>query len=438
MPFSVKQYLPHSLFGRAITILIVPLVVVQLVAGYVFYDRVWETVTRRLSNAVAGEIGTVVQVMARQPDSDSRYWITSVAGELNGLQFILEDGAILTNRHPGVGTGILERLLVNALNERVKRPFRLDVWSQERDVLIDIQLSEGVLAVRVPRERLFTTNTYVFVLWMVGSSLILFAVASIFMRNQVRPIEQLAEASEEFGKGRDVPDFKPYGATEVRRAAAAFIIMRERITRFIAQRTEMLAGVSHDLRTPLTRMKLELAMLGDAPSVTGLKSDVADMARMVESYLAFVRGEGEEQTEPTDIGKMLDEIVVTARREGNSVALETEGDLTLPLRPHAMKRSLNNLIANAMRHAAQVAITAGRRGRAVEIVIDDDGPGIPPEARDDVFKPFFRLDPARNPQTGGVGLGLTIARDVVSGHGGSIQLDTSPLGGLRARIKLPV
>jgi two-component system osmolarity sensor histidine kinase EnvZ len=438
MPFSVKQYLPHSLFGRAITILIVPLVVVQLVAGYVFYDRVWETVTRRLSNAVAGEIGTVVQVMARHPDSDSRYWITSVAGELNGLQFILEDGAILTNRHPGVGTGILERLLVNALNERVKRPFRLDVWSQERDVLIDIQLSEGVLAVRVPRERLFTTNTYVFVLWMVGSSLILFAVASIFMRNQVRPIEQLAEASEEFGKGRDVPDFKPYGATEVRRAAAAFIIMRERITRFIAQRTEMLAGVSHDLRTPLTRMKLELAMLGDAPSVTGLKSDVADMARMVESYLAFVRGEGEEQTEPTDIGKMLDEIVVTARREGNSVALETEGDLTLPLRPHAMKRSLNNLIANAMRHAAQVAITAGRRGRAVEIVIDDDGPGIPPEARDDVFKPFFRLDPARNPQTGGVGLGLTIARDVVSGHGGSIQLDTSPLGGLRARIKLPV
>lgn len=283
MPFSIKQHLPHSLFGRAITILIVPLVVVQLVAAYVFYDRVWETVTRRLSNAVAGEIGTVVQVMARYPDPESRYWITTVSGELNSLQFVIEDGAILTNRHPGVGTGILERLLVNALNERVRRPYHLDVWGHERDVQIDIQLSNGVLAVRVPRERLFTTNTYVFVLWMVGSSLILFAVASIFMRNQVRPIEQLAAAAEEFGKGRDVPDFKPYGATEVRRAAAAFIIMRERIRRFIAQRTEMLAGVSHDLRTPLTRMKLELAMLGDAPSVAGLKSDVADMARMVEA-----------------------------------------------------------------------------------------------------------------------------------------------------------
>jgi two-component system, OmpR family, osmolarity sensor histidine kinase EnvZ len=436
--FSIKRYLPHSLFGRAIVILIVPLVVVQLVAAYVFYDRVWETVTRRLSNAVAGELATVVQVMARHPDPESRAWITSTAGELNGLQLSVQAGGILTNEHPGVGSGILERLLVNALNERVRRPFRLDVWSHERDVQIDIQVPEGVLEVRVPRERLFTTNTYVFVLWMVGSSLILFAIASAFMRNQVRPIEQLAAAAEEFGKGRDVPEFKPYGATEVRRAAAAFIVMRERIRRFIAQRTEMLAGVSHDLRTPLTRMKLELAMLPDGPSIGGLKSDVSDMQRMVESYLAFVRGEGEEQPEPTDIGKILDDIAVTARRQGNSVSLEMEGDLTLPLRPHAMKRSLNNLIVNATRHGAQVAINAARRGRAVEVVIDDDGPGIPPDAREDVFKPFYRLDPSRNPATGGVGLGLTIARDVVSGHGGSIQLDASPLGGLRARIKLPV
>jgi two-component system osmolarity sensor histidine kinase EnvZ len=377
-------------------------------------------------------------VISRYPDLESRHWIFDTAGSLNGLQFYLDERAILSNQHPGVGSGILERLLVNALNERVRRPYRLDVWSDDKDVQIDVQLPEGVLLVRVPRERLFTTTTYVFVLWMVGSSLILFAVASAFMRNQVRPIEQLAAAAEQFGKGRDVPEFKPYGATEVRRAAAAFVVMRERIRRFIAQRTEMLAGVSHDLRTPLTRMKLELAMLGDHSSVAGLKSDVADMARMVESYLAFVRGEGEEQTEPTDLAGLLDDIATAARRDGNSVALATEGDLTLPLRPHAMKRSLNNLVINATRHAAQVAISAARRGRAVEVVIDDDGPGIPPEAREDVFKPFFRLDASRNPATGGVGLGLTIARDVVSSHGGSIQLDNSPMGGLRARIKLPV
>lgn len=438
MAFSLKNYLPHSLFGRAILILVTPLVVVQLVAAFVFYDRVWDVVTRRLTTAVAGEIGMVVQLVGRYPDPATRNWIFETVANESELRFNLKPNAILANDGPAVGNGILERLLVNALTERVRRPFRINVWGDPADVLIDVQLPDGVLFVRTPRGRLFTTTSYVFILWMVGSSFILFAIASVFMRNQVRPIQQLASASEEFGKGRDTPDFKPYGAAEVRRAAAAFVIMRERIRRFIAQRTEMLAGVSHDLRTPLTRMKLELAMLGDTPSVAGLKTDVADMERMVESYLAFVRGEGEEQTEATDLAKVLEDIAATAQRDGNSVSLTMVGDLTLPLRPQAIKRSLTNLIANATRHAAQVAIAAERHNRAVEVVIDDDGPGIPEQARDDVFKPFYRLDPSRNPDTGGVGLGLTIARDVVSGHGGSIQLDTSPLGGLRARIRLPV
>ncbi|HEX9463262.1 MAG TPA: ATP-binding protein [Alphaproteobacteria bacterium] len=438
MTFSLKDYLPHSLFGRAIIILVTPLIIVQGVAAFVFYDRVWEVVTRRLSTGVAGEIGVVVQLIGRYPDAATRSWIFETFSAHTNLRFNLQPDAILPTAGPQVGSGILERLLVNALNERVRRPFRLNVWGDPRDVLIDVQLPEGVLFVRTPRERLFTTTSYVFILWMVGSSLILFAIASAFMRNQVRPIQQLATAAEEFGKGRDVAEFKPYGAVEVRRAAAAFVIMRERIRRFVAQRTEMLAGVSHDLRTPLTRMKLELAMLGDNPSVGGLKTDVADMERMVESYLAFVRGEGEEQTERTDLGKVLEDIATTAQRDGNSVSLRTDGDLKLQLRPHAIKRSLTNLVANATRHAAQVTISAERRGPAIEVMIDDDGPGIPPEAREEVFRPFYRLDPSRNPATGGVGLGLTIARDVVSSHGGSIQLDSSPMGGLRARIRLPV
>jgi two-component system osmolarity sensor histidine kinase EnvZ len=438
MNLSFKRYLPHSLFGRAILILVMPLIIVQCVAAFVFYDRVWDTVTRRLAAAVAGEIGMMVQLIGRYPDPATRTWLFENASAQMTVRFTLQENGILANAGPQVGSGILERTLVNALNERVRRPFRLDVWTDPRDVQIDIQLPEGVLFVRTPRERLFTTTTYVFILWMVGSSLILFAIASAFMRNQVRPIRQLAIAAEEFGKGRDVLDFKPYGATEVRRAAAAFVVMRERIRRFIAQRTDMLAGVSHDLRTPLTRMKLELAMLSDNPSVAGLKTDVSDMERMVESYLAFVRGEGEEQTEQTDLAKLLEDIAVGARREGHSVSLTAESDLTLPLRQHAIKRCLINLVANATRHAAQVAITAGRRGQAIEVLIDDDGPGIPPEQREEVFKPFYRLDPSRNPATGGVGLGLTIARDVVSGHGGSVQLDNSPLGGLRARIRLPV
>ncbi|MBI3708386.1 MAG: HAMP domain-containing protein [Proteobacteria bacterium] len=434
----LKRLLPQTLFARALLIIVTPLVLVQLVAAFIFYDRVWDTVTRRLAGAMAGDVATIVQQLARYPGKVDRDGIFATALAATGIQASLEEGAILAQTGPEIGSGILEPILIAALKDRVRRPFLLDVWSHPREVGISVQLPDGVLRLRAQRERLFTSTVYIFLMWMVGSSLIFFAIASVFMRNQVRPIRNLARAADEFGKGRDVPDFHPWGAAEVRQAAAAFIVMRERIRRFLIQRTEMLAGVSHDLRTPLTRMKLELALLGDGPSVAGLKSDVADMERMVESYLAFVRGEGEEQAEPTDLGGLLTEITDAACRAGNSVTLATDGDLSIPLRPQAMKRSLNNLVANATRHAAQVSVHAARRGRRIDITIDDDGPGIPPESREEVFRPFFRLDPARSTATGGVGLGLTIARDVVRSHGGDIQLAESPMGGLRAHIQIPV
>jgi two-component system osmolarity sensor histidine kinase EnvZ len=258
------------------------------------------------------------------------------------------------------------------------------------------------------------------------------------MRNQVKPIRRLAQAADSFGKGRDVADFKPEGATEVRQAAAAFLQMRNRIKRQIRQRTEILAGVSHDLRTPLTRMKLQLAMLGETPEAENLESDVAAMERMVEGYLAFARGEGVEQPQPTEVSGLLRDVVAQMRRDGGVVDLHVEQAMTLPLRPETMRRCLSNLIANAQRHGEHVSVRAGPRDRAVEITIDDDGPGIPPEMRREVFKPFFRLESSRNPETGGVGLGLTIARDVVRNHGGDLVLEDAPGGGLRARIWLPV
>jgi two-component system osmolarity sensor histidine kinase EnvZ len=431
--------MPRSLFGRALIIIVAPLVLVQLVAGFVFYDRVWETVTRRLAAGLAGDVGVAVQFMAHYPERDDREWMGFTASMTTGLDTQFEPGAILPHIGPETGSGILERLLVNALNERVRRPFFLDVWSHPREVMIDVQLPDGVLHVRAQRERVFTSTVYIYLMWIVGSSLIFLAIASVFMRNQVRPIRRLAEAAEEFGKGRDVSDFRPAGAAEVRQAAAAFIVMRERIRRFLQQRTEMLAGISHDLRTPLTRMKLELAMFGDShPSVPGLKSDVSDMERMVDSYLAFVRGEGEELPVPIDLGRLIGDIAAARRREGDAVELETDGDLVVPLRPQAAKRCFDNLIANAVRHGTKVEIKAARRGRSVEITIDDNGPGIPAHAREDVFKPFYRLDASRNVATGGVGLGLTIARDFVRGHGGDVTLSDSPLKGLRVRIKLPV
>jgi len=274
---------------------------------------------------------------------------------------------------------------------------------------------------------------------MVGTSLVLVAIAIYFLRRQVGPMRRLAHAAESFGKGIQVIDFKPQGAAEVRQAARAFLLMRERIQRQISQRTEMLAGVSHDLRTPLTRMKLQIAMTPETELVAALKADVADMERMVEGYLAFARGEGSERPVDTDLGALLDEVVDGARRHGAMITMDGDANgLHLTVRRDAIKRALTNLTDNAARHGERIRLAVGRTDDMVEIAIDDDGPGIPAEQRDSVFKPFFRLDSSRNPDTGGVGLGLTIARDVVRNHGGDLVLGESPLGGLRAAARLPL
>jgi two-component system osmolarity sensor histidine kinase EnvZ len=324
------------------------------------------------------------------------------------------------------------------LDETINKPHRIDAESDSDFVDLQIQLSKGVLYVTVPRKRLFSTSTYVFVMMMVGTSLLLFGVAMVFMRNQVRPIRRLAQAADDFGKGRDSPRFKPEGATEVRRAAAAFISMRNRIKRQIQQRTDMLAGVSHDLRTPLTRMKLQLEMMGADSGVTDLKTDVSDMEHMLEEYLAFVSGEGGEKVKQTNLGEMLDEITTQARRKGGKIDLHCESEISFAMKANALKRALTNFVDNAVRYGGNTTIRAGQRGEMAEIVIDDDGPGIPEDKRDEVFKPFVRLDASRNSETGGVGLGMTIARDAIRSHGGEVVLEDAPGGGLRVRVSLPI
>jgi two-component system osmolarity sensor histidine kinase EnvZ len=264
-----------------------------------------------------------------------------------------------------------------------------------------------------------------------------FALATRFLRNQVRSLRRLANAAEAFGKGRDVPHFKPEGAIEVRQAAAAFLIMRERIQRQISQRTEMLAGVSHDLRTPLTRMKLELELLGDAEEAQGLRADVAEMQQMLEGYLAFARGEGNEQPAVADLMEFLGDVVATARRDGTEISLIGPSELHLPIRRDAFRRCVMNLVGNASRYGGHVWVTVMPTRGGVEVMIDDDGPGIPEALREAVFRPFYRLESSRNLETGGVGLGLTIARDIMLSHGGDLRLETSPQGGLRAHLILP-
>ncbi|MFM9843845.1 MAG: ATP-binding protein [Dongiaceae bacterium] len=434
----LKNILPRSLLGRSVMIIVTPLILLQLVTTSVFYDSHWDTVTKRLARGVAGDIAAMISMM--EQDGSGAGWprLFQMAQESMQLKMAFEPDARLPDVSFTLRETLVDRNLGTALAELVKRPFLIDTRSLETEVEIHVQMDNGVLQIVAPRRRLFSSTTYVVILWMVGTSLALFTVAALFMRSQVRPIRRLAAAAEAFGKGRDSDEFTVEGASEVRQAGNAFTVMRDRIRRQISQRTDMLAGVSHDLRTPLTRMKLALAMMGSGPEVSDLKADVAEMERMVGGYLTFVRGAGREATAPIDLGELLQDVAATARREGAEITLEIAEYLEATVRPEAMRRALVNLVGNAQRYARNIRVSGRRRAEAIEIIIDDDGPGVPADKREEVFRPFYRLEESRNPETGGIGLGLTIARDVVRGHGGDVILADSPMGGLRVILRLPV
>lgn len=436
MRLPLKRFLPRSLLGRTLLIVLVPLIVVQAVAMQIFYGTHLNLVSRRLSAAVTGEIVTTVALLERNPDEASRAWTVRNAWDsFETRMTLLPSGplpprvrpGLLTPRNNGVEAG---------LRDRLGHKFTVDWESDPQSVLITVALPDANLRIEAPRKRLFAATFSVFILWLVGSSLLVFAIATLFVRNQVRSIRRLARAVEAFGLGREVGPLKPEGAAEVRQAASAFNRMQERVSRFLAQRTEMLAGVSHDLRTPLTRLRLALAMMpqdeATAQDISDMTGDIAEMERLVEAYLAFARGEGSEKAEPVDLGALLADLVVAARRAGRMVALDAEPELVVLLRPGAFRRAVTNLIDNAGRHASHVAVRAWRQDeRFVEVTVDDDGPGIPAERREAAFKPF-------ESGTGSTGLGLTIARDIVRAHGGELTLEESPMGGLRARIQVQV
>jgi len=433
--------LPRGLLGRSLLLIIAPVVLLQAVTTYAFYERHWDAVTKWLARGVVGEISYAIDELAvRTTPADQQRLFDQMARHMQ-IAVTLDRGQQLAAyaAPPQSVYSLLDRILSRVIEERIGRPYHLDSQRDDDQVEIRVQLEEGVLRAMTREKRLYSATTYVFLAWMFGSAFVLVTIAILFLRSQILPIRDLAKAADNFGKGRDVADFRPRGAREIRRAGNAFLIMKNRILRQIQQRTEMLAGVSHDLRTPLTRMKLQLAMLGDSEDIHDLKRDVSEMERMVQAYLAFARGQDGEAATPTDLSLLLAEVVTDAGRKGEKVQLKTEPMIRLPLRPVAFRRCLNNLIDNATRHATTVAITARKLPDAVVLTVDDDGPGIPENRREDVFRPFRRLDEARNQDDGGgVGLGLTIARDVVRGHGGEIQLLDSPQGGLRVLIRIPV
>jgi two-component system osmolarity sensor histidine kinase EnvZ len=433
---SLKRFMPRGLLGRTLLIMLVPLIVVQAIALQLFYGNHLSVVSRRLSDAIAGEIAYTVALLHQTNDPADREWVLQMAREEFLLGIKLEPGAVLERRKQTNILGPMDDDLAAALRQKFNVPFTMDWTSDPTLVLIRLQLPDGVLDVQAPRKRLAIGTLFLFVGWVVGSALLLFGIAALFMRNQVRAIRRLARSAEAFGMGRDVPMIRPEGASEVRQAATAFNRMQDRIRRFLSQRTEMLAGVSHDLRTPLTRMRLALAML---PRTDELRQDVAEMTadveemdRMIGGYLAFARGEGIEQAEPVNLSSILDDVAAGARRAGTVLDLDVPPDLIVKLRGDAVRRAITNLVDNARRHARHVALGAVAQGRAVLVTVDDDGPGIPADKRESVFRPF------ESGSSGGTGLGLTIARDIVRAHGGEILLEDSPMGGLRARIRLPV
>ncbi len=444
----LTRFLPRSLFGRSLLIVVMPLVILQVVLTYIFYERHWDSVTRWLAVGLAGEVSLLVELLENAEDGEARTKALQLARDHFGFAVSFEPGGTLapdTERDGLLSELIAEigidKTLRKYFRKILDRPFTIDTRPVDlpKRIAVYVQLDDGLLRVLAPRKRVDSKTTQVFIGWMFGLSLILLMVAIFLLKRQVRPIRRLAWAADNFGKGRDVGDFKLAGPTEIRQAGAAFNLMRKRILRHLSQRTEMLAAVSHDLRTPLTRMKLELELLSQSGGTDfeGLRADVEEMAKVVDEYLAFVRGEGQEAIEVTDLGGLLEDVAARSTRNGKTIEVALETPISLPLRPVAIRRCIANLVENALRCADNVQIRATTSRHQVWIAIDDDGPGIPAEARELVFRPFYRLDASRSPGAGGVGLGLTIARDIVLAHGGHIELDDAPLGGLRVLIRLP-
>ena len=434
----LNSVMPKGLYARVLLIIILPMVILQSVIAFVFMERHWNLVTQRLSAGVVQDIAALIDVYKGYPQDKDRAKIKKIAQDRLGLVVDFLPLGDLPPPGPKPFFSLLDQALSEEIRKQIGRPFWIDTVGKSALVEIRIQLDHTVMRVFARRSAAYASNSEIFLIWMVGTSSILIAVAVIFLRNQIKPILRLADAAESFGKGREVPNFRPRGAREVRQAAAAFIEMKTRIERAIEQRTAMLAGVSHDLRTILTRFKLELALIGDTPEVEAMKRDVDEMARMLEAYLAFARGDLGEQSAGTDMAEFLDELKADVERDGHQVNVVFHGPPIVTVRPAAFKRCLANLVSNAARFAHTISITGHRDHRWLMFTVDDDGPGIPPAMREDVFKPFLRLDDARNQDQGGTGLGLAIARDIARSHGGDIMLGDSPLGGLRATVRVPV
>jgi two-component system osmolarity sensor histidine kinase EnvZ len=437
------KLLPKTLFGRSLMIIVTPILLLQMIVAFIFFDRHWDSMSDRLVTALSGEVHLLSSQLLTAKTDQARQTVIDQAAKSMEIMITLSPATPDALKQGSSGFKAKYWFMVDdklraKIAQKLLLPFALHAHEKPGWFEITVQLDNKTIAHFVcPERRLTTPTTYIFILWLIGSAVILFGIAIVFMRNQIRPIMRLAVAAEKFGKGQDVPDFRPVGASEVRRASTAFLGMKERLKRQIEQRTAMLSGVSHDLRTPLTRMKLQLAMMKEDAGIENIRQDVDEMEKMVEGFLAFAKGEGDETPEITDLASLNTRIAANARRQGKEIELSQPPKMMIRVRPMAIERAIANIITNGGKFAQHVWLTAVETPESIMITIDDDGPGIPEEFRADVFRPFYRIEKSRNKKTGGIGLGLSIAQDIIHAHGGKIELQDSPRGGLRVMISLP-
>ncbi len=431
------RVMPKGLFTRTFLIILAPIVILQSVLVFVFMERHYQLVSRRMSEAVVREIAAVVYVLENYPQDADHAKIEELSARALGMSMTILPLEPLPPPTPKPFFDVIDKELSLAISQRIGKPFWIDTVGRSRFVEIRIQLENSILRIFTRRSQTYASNSHIFLVWMFSTSLVLIFIALLFLRNQIRPIVRLANAAEAFGKGRPVENFRASGAREVRRASLAFIDMRRRIERQIEQRTTMLAGVSHDLRTILTRLRLQLAFLETTPESDAMRKDVDEMSHMLEDYLAFASGDGDEDILRTDMSLLLEELEEEAEISGQAVTTRFDGPPEAEVRRLSMKRCLSNLVTNASKYGTRVDVAGWIDSGWLTITVDDDGPGIPPDQREVAFRAFHRLDLARNMDETGSGLGLAIARDIARGHGGDLFLEDSPLGGLRARLRIP-
>ncbi|MBI0162320.1 two-component sensor histidine kinase [Bartonella sp. M0283] len=435
----LAKKMPKRLYARSLIIIIAPMVLLQSVIAYVFMERHWQMVTERLSTAVVHDISAIIDIIETYPQDDNYNNITRIAQQRMGLNISILPPDPLPPPGPKPFFAILDYFLSEEITRQINRPFWIDTVGDSDLVEIRIRLDNHVLRVFAMRSQAYASNTGIFLSWMIGTALVLLIIAIFFLRNQIKPIQQLAAAADSFGRGLPLPEgFEPRGAEEVRRAGTAFLRMRKRIERQIEQRTMMLSGVSHDLRTILTRFKLQLALAKGSFDTAPLEQDIADMQNMLEGYLAFARGEGTENVGELDLSELMKTLQKDAALRERGFVYHIEGSPLVQLKPKAFSRLVSNLVSNSFRYAKNVDVAIVHDDNDLVIIIDDDGPGIPANMREEVFKPFFRLDEARNQDASGTGLGLSIAQDIARSHGGNIVLDDSPTGGLRVIVEIPL